>query len=126
MLKPILLLALLVSGVPSSAATGFGFVGNWLLKSVALDSCSSHLKPYVSKIKERELCGCAWNYVISTKGEAAFVLTQVMQHKKNKKWQAVEKQQILTCVARTNETKTLTDAEKHNIKLARWMNISSR
>ena len=111
---------------PEAYASGFGFIGNWILKPLALSSCAAHLKPYVSKLKEHELCTCAWNDIIRTKGEASFVLRQVTQHGKDKKWQAIEKRQISNCVAATGETKTLTVAEDHNIKLAKWMNISAR
>lgn len=112
--------------IPEANASGFGLIGNWVLKPLALSSCASHLKPYVSKAKERALCGCAWHYIVSTKGESTFVLKQVMQHSKSVKWQAVEKRQISDCVAATDETKTLTAAEGRNIKLAKWMSVSER
>lgn len=76
---------------PEAYASGFGFIGNWILKPLALSSCASHLKPYVSKLKEHELCACAWNDIIRTKGEASFVLKQVTQHRKNKNGKPLKK-----------------------------------
>jgi hypothetical protein len=127
MLKTTLLSFLLLAiFMQNASASGFGALGNLVLKPLALSSCASHLKPYVALAKEREMCGCAWRYIISTKGEPTFVIKQVMQHIKDKKWQRVEKKQIMACVSASHETKTLTEAEQHNIKLAKWMNISSR